>query len=69
MEFLQSHTKVIFQPGYDHPAYTGINPYALGFAMMADITRIAETVDTMTAYSWRRSTCVHFVHSMTSRRR
>ncbi len=43
MEFLQSHTAVLFQPDFDHPAYTGINPYALGFAMMRDIRRICES--------------------------
>lgn len=42
MEFLQSHTGVIFQPPFDHPGYSGINPYALGFAMMQDIRRVAE---------------------------
>ena len=42
LEFLQSHTSVIFQPGFDDPRYNGINPYALGFAMMTDIRRICE---------------------------
>ncbi|MBI4697193.1 MAG: SpoVR family protein [Gammaproteobacteria bacterium] len=42
LEFLQSHTNVIAQPGYDHPHYNGINPYALGFAMWMDIRRICE---------------------------
>jgi stage V sporulation protein R len=41
-EFLASHTNVVFQPGFDDPRFSGINPYALGFAMMADIERIAE---------------------------
>jgi stage V sporulation protein R len=40
LEFLHSHTSVVFQPEYDDPRYSGINPYALGFAMMADIKRI-----------------------------
>lgn len=44
-EVLQSHTNVVMQPGYDHPAYSGINPYALGFAMMKDIRRICEEPD------------------------
>jgi spore cortex formation protein SpoVR/YcgB (stage V sporulation) len=30
------------QPGYDDSRYSGINPYALGFAMMSDIRRISE---------------------------
>ncbi len=41
-EFLHSHTSVILQPDYDDPRYNGINPYALGFAMMTDIRRICE---------------------------
>jgi stage V sporulation protein R len=41
-EFLQSHTSVIFQPDFDSPYYSGINPYSLGFAMMTDIRRICE---------------------------
>jgi len=42
MEFLQNHTSVVTQPGFDHRGYSGINPYALGFAMMQDIRRICE---------------------------
>ncbi len=41
-EFLQSHTSVIFQPDFDSPYYSGINPYSLGFSMMIDIRRICE---------------------------
>ena len=40
LEFLQSHTNVIFQPGFDDQRFSGVNPYALGFAMMQDIERI-----------------------------
>jgi len=42
IEFLQSHTNVIAQPAYDSKFYSGINPYALGFAMMTDLRRICE---------------------------
>lgn len=42
LEFLQSHTSVIYQPGFDSPYYSGINPYSLGFSMMSDIRRICE---------------------------
>ena len=42
MECLQSHTNVIFQPPVTHRAYSGINPYALGFAMFSDIKRICQ---------------------------
>ncbi len=41
-EFLQSHTNVIAQPGFDSPFYSGINPYTLGFAMFQDIRRVCE---------------------------
>ena len=42
LEWLTSHTNVVFQPPVDHPAYSGINPYALGFAMYTDIKRICD---------------------------
>jgi stage V sporulation protein R len=42
IEWLKSHTNVIYQPPVGHPAYSGINPYALGFAMYNDIKRICE---------------------------
>lgn len=40
LEFLSSHANVVFQPEFDDPRYSGINPYALGFEMMRDIERI-----------------------------
>lgn len=42
LEFLHSHTNVIAQPSYNSPYYSGINPYALGFAMYQDIRRICQ---------------------------
>ena len=42
LEILQSHTNVVFQPEYDSPYYSGINPYTLGYAMFTDIRRICE---------------------------
>jgi spore cortex formation protein SpoVR/YcgB (stage V sporulation) len=42
LEFLHSHSSVVFQPGFDDPRFSGINPYALGFGMMSDIQRICE---------------------------
>jgi len=42
IEFLQVHTNVVTQRGFDERGYGGINPYALGFAMMRDIRRICE---------------------------
>lgn len=40
LEFMHSHSSVVFQPGFDHRGFGGFNPYALGFAMMRDIQRI-----------------------------
>lgn len=45
LEFLQSHTNVVYQPPYNSPYYSGINPYALGFAMWRDLRRICEQPD------------------------
>ena len=42
LEWLSSHSNVIFQPPVGHRAYSGINPYALGFAMYTDIKRICD---------------------------
>jgi spore cortex formation protein SpoVR/YcgB (stage V sporulation) len=41
LEFLASHSSVVFQPDFDDRRYGGINPYALGFEMMCDIERVA----------------------------
>ncbi len=43
LECLQSHTNVVTQRGFDQRGYGGVNPYALGFAMMSDIRRICES--------------------------
>ena len=40
LEFAHMHSSVISQPDFDDRRYPGINPYALGFAMMQDIERI-----------------------------
>jgi len=45
LEFLQSHTNVVFQPEFDDQRFSGFNPYALGFAMMQDIERIVSRPD------------------------
>lgn len=42
VEFLHNHTDVVFQVPYDHPGYSGLNPYTLGFAIFQDIRRICE---------------------------
>ncbi|OED46703.1 SpoVR family protein [Endozoicomonas sp. (ex Bugula neritina AB1)] len=42
LEFLHTHSNVIFQPGFDDPRYSGLNPYTLGFNIYRDIRRICE---------------------------
>ena len=42
IEFLKSHTAVVYQPPFDSQWYSGINPYTLGFSMFQDIKRICE---------------------------
>ncbi|MGY4831558.1 SpoVR family protein [Sphaerotilaceae bacterium SBD11-9] len=42
IEWLKSHTNVVYQPKVTDRHYSGINPYALGFAMYTDIKRICE---------------------------
>ncbi|CAJ0991861.1 SpoVR family protein [Pantoea sp. Nvir] len=42
IEFLHNHTNVVFQPSYNSPWYSGINSYALGFAIFQDIKRICQ---------------------------
>ncbi len=42
MEFLQAHTNVIYQPPFNHPYYSGLNPYTLGFSIFQDLRRICE---------------------------
>lgn len=51
LEFLQSHSSVVYQPPFDSPHYSGINPYTLGFNMMMDIRRICEE-PTDEDYQW-----------------
>lgn len=40
LEFIHSHSSVLFQLSYSHKYYHGFNPYALGFDMFTDIRRI-----------------------------
>jgi stage V sporulation protein R len=49
LEILRNHANVIFQPGFDDPSFSGINPYALGLDMMQDIRRIATSPRQRTA--------------------
>lgn len=45
IEFLQSHSGVVAQRSWESKYYSGINVYALGFAMLTDIRRICESPD------------------------
>jgi stage V sporulation protein R len=45
IEFLALHANVLFQPEFDDPRYSGLNPYALGFAIFSDIARAATDPD------------------------
>jgi spore cortex formation protein SpoVR/YcgB (stage V sporulation) len=40
LEFAHMHAAVVYQPGFNDKHYSGLNPYALGYAMMRDIKRI-----------------------------
>lgn len=42
LEFMHSHSSVVYQPRFEDRNFGGLNPYALGFAMMNDIKRIVE---------------------------
>ncbi len=42
IEFMKSHTAVVYQPPFDSQWYSGINPYTLGFTMFQDIRRMCE---------------------------
>ncbi|MEO0973646.1 MAG: SpoVR family protein [Pseudomonadota bacterium] len=42
IEFLQSHTNVVYQPSFDSPHYSGLNPYTLGFSIFTDLRRMCE---------------------------
>jgi stage V sporulation protein R len=46
LEVLSSHSNVVAQRGFDERGYGGMNPYALGFAMMRDLRRICESPTT-----------------------
>lgn len=45
IEFLKSHAGVVAQPDWDSRYFSGINVYALGYAMMADLKRMCEAPD------------------------
>jgi stage V sporulation protein R len=45
LEFLQNHTNVVAQRDWDSKYYSGLNVYALGFAMFSDIKRMCISPD------------------------
>lgn len=45
LEFLASHTGVVTQRSWESKHYSGINVYALGYAMLTDIKRICQAPD------------------------
>lgn len=42
LEFMHSHSSVLFQPSFNSPYYSGLNPYTLGFNIFMDIKRICQ---------------------------
>ena len=42
LEFAHMHAAVVYQPSFNEKHYSGLNPYALGYAMMRDIKRICQ---------------------------
>lgn len=40
IEWLMSHSSVVYQPNFNSKYFTGFNPYSLGWNMMKDIVRI-----------------------------
>lgn len=42
LEFLKSHTSVVFQPEWHQKYFNGLSPYVLGFNMMMDLKRVCE---------------------------
>lgn len=51
LEFAKSHSGVLFQPDYNSPYYSGLNPYTLGFNIFNDIKRMCEN-PTEEDYKW-----------------
>lgn len=42
LEFIKSHSGVLFQPDYNSPYFSGLNPYTLGYNIFTDIKRICQ---------------------------
>ncbi len=42
LEFIKSHSSVLYQPAYSSKFFSGLNPYTLGFNIFMDIKRICQ---------------------------
>ncbi|MBW3544688.1 MAG: SpoVR family protein [Bacteroidetes bacterium] len=42
LEFIKSHSSVLYQPEYNSKYFSGLNPYTLGFNIFMDIKRICQ---------------------------
>lgn len=42
LEFIKSHSGVLYQPAYNSKYFSGLNPYTLGFNIFMDIKRICQ---------------------------
>lgn len=42
LEFIKSHSGVLFQPAYSSPYFSGLNPYTLGFNIFMDVKRMCQ---------------------------
>jgi spore cortex formation protein SpoVR/YcgB (stage V sporulation) len=42
LEFIHSHSSVLYQPDYNSKYFSGLNPYTLGFNIFRDIKRMCE---------------------------
>ncbi len=42
LEFMHSHSSVLYQPPYNSKYFSGLNPYTLGFNIFMDIKRICQ---------------------------
>jgi spore cortex formation protein SpoVR/YcgB (stage V sporulation) len=54
LEFYKFHTSVCFQPDFDDPRYSGLNPYSLFFEIFKDIERIciSPTIEDRKWFHW-----------------
>jgi spore cortex formation protein SpoVR/YcgB (stage V sporulation) len=43
LEFIHSHSSVLYQPDYNSRYFSGLNPYTLGFNIFMDIKRICQS--------------------------